>query len=261
MAFIIEVFTYFLFCYTFSLLHSRILKKQRKAVQKYFFFQLSLCCGLLVLLASGSLIVIILVMTAVIERSCDNNLLEGSLACLATELVSYIPTMYFGMDILRNIDKSNQIESSESTESGVMETITDSYIRERKKQIKLVLSAFTISLLLRAIILIFNINFDDYFICSECEGVFILTSDQAMGQFLLVLIEINQLIPHIIIPIALFVIPVGRQSSGRRIILEQTLLEDEEGDDDHGDMIQRRVSRSIVSNRGSVMNEDVLLEN
>ena len=76
-----------------------------------------------------------------------------------------------------------------------------------------------------------------------------------MGQILLVLIEINQLIPHIVIPIALFVIPVGRKGIGRKITLEQTLLEeDEEEEDDHGDMIQRRISRSIVSNRGSVMN-------
>jgi hypothetical protein len=32
---VIEIFTYFLFCYTFSLLHARILQKQSLPVRKY----------------------------------------------------------------------------------------------------------------------------------------------------------------------------------------------------------------------------------
>ena len=35
MGYVIEIFTYFLFCYTFSLLHARLLSKQKLPVKKY----------------------------------------------------------------------------------------------------------------------------------------------------------------------------------------------------------------------------------
>ena len=72
------------------------------------FIQYRFCNGLLLSLAFASIVVIILIMATVIERNCDNNLIEGSLACFATELVSYIPTVYFGIDLLRNIDKKDK---------------------------------------------------------------------------------------------------------------------------------------------------------
>ena len=51
----------------------------------------------------GVLVVIILVMLSVINRSCDNNLNEANLGALITEIVSYLPTLYFGLDILKKI--------------------------------------------------------------------------------------------------------------------------------------------------------------
>jgi len=57
--------------------------------------------------------VIILVLTSTIERNCDNNLIEASLVCFATEVVSYIPTVYFGIDIFKNLDKKNKEEQQQ----------------------------------------------------------------------------------------------------------------------------------------------------
>jgi hypothetical protein len=71
--------------------------------------------------------------------------------------------------------------------------------------------AFSLSLILRAVVLIFSINWDSFINCECVEEVYILTSDQFIGQFILVLIEINQLIPHLVIPIALFIIPVRKR--------------------------------------------------
>jgi hypothetical protein len=63
---------------------------------------------------------------------------------------------------------------------------------------------------MRSLVLLFVSLFNDYFDCNDCEGVFIITSDYSFGQFILVLVEINQLIPHIIIPIALYIVPIQR---------------------------------------------------
>ncbi len=73
------------------------------------------------------------------------------------------------------------------------------------------LGAYTLSLFLRAFVLIFNLAVsDDMFTCVDCETVKIITSDYFIGQFVLVIVEINQLIPHLVIPVALYVIPVRK---------------------------------------------------
>lgn len=81
------------------------------------------------------------------------------------------------------------------------------------------LIAYTISLILRGFVLIFNLAYGDYIDCTECEGIKIITSDYAIGEIVLVIIEINQLIPHLIIPIALYVIPVRRNRKSTDVIL------------------------------------------
>lgn len=82
-----------------------------------------------------------------------------------------------------------------------------------------------------------------------------MTSDQFWGQFLLVLIEINQLIPHLIIPIAMFVIPVGKLRQNNKIDLQETLIDDEDLSD-ASDIVQRRITKSIL-NRSSPSKEDL----
>lgn len=104
--------------------------------------------------------------------------------------------------------------------------MSDQYIRERKKQIKLVLGAYTISVFLRAFVLIFNlVADDDMFTCVDCESAKIITSDYFIGQFVLVIVEINQLIPHMVIPVALYVIPIKMLRRTSDINLQETLLD------------------------------------
>lgn len=45
-----------------------------------------------------------------------------------------------------------------------------------------------------------------------------------MGQVILVIVEINQLIPHLIIPIALYVIPVKTIRKSADLSLQETLI-------------------------------------
>lgn len=106
-------------------------------------------------------------------------------------------------------------------------------MRERKKQIVIVLIAYSISLLLRGSILLLTYVLRDLFQCEECEGVYILTSDYGFGQFLLILIEINQLIPHIVIPVALYIVPFQKMNrSSKDYNLESTLIEEDNDSDD-----------------------------
>ena len=193
---------------------------------------------------------IILIMAAVIAKDCDNDLKEASIAGFATEFLSYIPTLYFGMDIIRSITKKHEEEKAHSAnELFLFAPVSDQYIKERKKQIKLVLAAYTVSLVLRASILGFNIAFSECFECNTYDDVKIITSDYPLGQVVLVIVEINQLIPHLVIPIALYVIPIKSNRRSTEVFLEETLIEDDDEEQtSHSDTaIQRRISRSILT--------------
>lgn len=88
------------------------------------------------------------------------------------------------------------------------------------------LIAFSASLVLRGVVLIFSINWDSFIQCDFIEDVYIITSDQFIGQFILILIEINQLIPHLVIPIALYIIPVRKRRLSVDLKLAETLIEE-----------------------------------
>jgi hypothetical protein len=77
----------------------------------------------------------------------------------------------------------------------------------------------------------------------------IITSDDPLGQIVLYIVEINQLIPHLIIPVALYVIPFKKNRKSTEVFLEETLIEpDEEDETHHSDTaIQQRISKSILT--------------
>jgi hypothetical protein len=52
----------------------------------------------------------------------------------------------------------------------------------------------------------------------------IITSDLIIGQIILVIVEINQLIPHLVIPIALYVIPAKVSRKNCEFNIKETLL-------------------------------------
>jgi hypothetical protein len=62
-----------------------------------------------------------------------------------------------------------------------------------------------------------------------------VTSDYVLGQLMLVMIEVNQLLPHLIIPLALFTVPM---KSKRKLInfgIDSTSLSSYYNDDDDDD--------------------------
>lgn len=80
---------------------------------------------------------------------------------------------------------------------------------------------YAISLLIRTFLLIISISIDDSDLleCENSEGIMIITSDYFLGQLVLILIEINQLLPHIIIPIAIFVVPMKSKNKTQSLIV------------------------------------------
>ena len=101
------------------------------------------------------------------------------------------------------------------------------------RQIKIVLSAYIISLFLRLSVSLVTLLFlDDLFTCTRIDGVSIITSDQPIGQVILVVSEFNQLLPHIVIPIAMYLIPLERLSRKNKSFHLNTGLIDEHGDSD-----------------------------
>ncbi len=77
----------------------------------------------------------------------------------------------------------------------------------------MVLVTYIFSLIIRLIVSIVTIfMWDDFFDCSQVENAFIITSDYALGQVVLIFAEINQLLPHVVIPIAMYVVPLQKMS-------------------------------------------------
>ena len=123
------------------------------------------------------------------------------------------------------------------------------------KQIKIVLAAYIISLTLRVMVSLSTFLFNDYlFECEIVDDVSIITSNKALGQIVLVISEFNQLLPHIVIPIAMYLVPLRRL---RRIndsfhlqtkMLDEDNSSDGDGVDFEEDLVQSRVS-SLLNSR------------
>lgn len=103
----------------------------------------------------------------------------------------------------------------------IKNSLSDQFTIERKKQIYAVMIIYGLSLLIRTFLLIISISIEDSDLvqCENVEGIMIITSDYFLGQLVLILIEINQLLPHIIIPIAIFVVPMRSKNKTQGLLV------------------------------------------
>jgi hypothetical protein len=91
---------------------------------------LRLCNFLFIFFAVTVVVIIILIMASVIAKDCDNDLKEASITGVITEFLSYVPTMYFGLDIIRTITKKHEEEKAESAnELYLFAPVSDQYIK------------------------------------------------------------------------------------------------------------------------------------
>jgi hypothetical protein len=52
---------------------------------------------------------IILVLSKQITKDCDNNLYAPGIAIFVSELISFFPTVFYGLNILKNMIKKQKI--------------------------------------------------------------------------------------------------------------------------------------------------------
>jgi hypothetical protein len=121
--------------------------------------------------------------------------------------------MYYGNLILNQLmsnEQSLQINRLTPTESFSDSTLggTDSYFKDRKRQIMLILFSYTLTIILRIIWLILNnVFFDDNISCSLIDQATVINSDTILGNLILAINSIIELLPHMLLPIALYIIP------------------------------------------------------
>lgn len=100
------------------------------------------------------------------------------------------------------------------------------------------LVAYIISLLLRLFVSLVTIIFlEKLFTCTRIDGVSIITSDSASGQIVLVISEFNQLLPHIVIPIAMYLVPLRKMRRRNSSFVLNTKLLDNSADSSDEDRI------------------------
>lgn len=251
--YLIEIFTYFLFAFTFAIILVRIRRTAQTTVRiKAYMVSLMVIITLLIVL-------IFLVAIKVITRTCDRNLVTVSLITLSFEILSYIPVVYNGKQILAFLSVQKQSTLTETILSKQIEnknTLSDQFTIERRKQVFTVLAIYTVSLVIRVMLLLVAVFIEDTDLvqCQELDGIFIVTSDYVLGQIVLISIEINQLLPHLIIPLAVFIVPM--KSKHRKVQIGKmdeknisSLYSDEDDDiDTRDDFITSRVS-SVLSDK------------
>lgn len=109
------------------------------------------------------------------------------------------------------------------------------------------IGAYTISLILRLIFTIVTfILFKQIFCCRNEQGIYILTSDYLIGQILLILESLDQLLPHIVIPFAMYVIPL-RKMSASMIVIDSEKEDDSDDDSQAEEKVQNRLSSVLTS--------------
>lgn len=88
----------------------------------------------------------------------------------------------------------------------------DQYIKQRKKQITIVIFSYSSTIILRILAIILNNIFSSKIKCTFIDNAFINGSDNFLGQSIIIINSIIELIPHILLPIAMYIIPATKNS-------------------------------------------------
>lgn len=102
------------------------------------------------------------------------------------------------------------MKPSESFEDSIWNQ-EDRYFRQRKLQIRLILISYSLSMLLRIIWIIMSALYsNDNISCTLVDQASILNSPTVLGNAIMTINSISDLIPHFLLPVALYVIPAPR---------------------------------------------------
>ena len=88
----------------------------------------------------------------------------------------------------------------------------DDYIVQRRKQLIVILTTFTISIFIRVLWFALSETINDAVSCVETQGLCILRGNNALGEVILCLGLSVPLVAPLLLPFALYVIPISRLS-------------------------------------------------
>ena len=157
--------------------------------------------------------------------------------------------MFYGVKILRNIkaEQRNSLTTIKTpTESFEDSTFMgDRYYRDRLRQITLILFSYSLTILLRIVWFILNgVYRNNQITCTLIDQATIINSNSFVGNLILSINSIIDLIPHILLPIALYVIPAPRlQINTETVDLETGYVDaDEMLVDNKDDQVRKKLS-------------------
>ena len=74
--------------------------------QEVFLYKFRICNGFLIFFTFGLIVMSILIFSKTFSKNCDSDLFLPSLISFGALLISYFPTLYYGIKILRTLIKN-----------------------------------------------------------------------------------------------------------------------------------------------------------
>lgn len=193
----------------------------------------------------------IVVFSTALSATCDEAYEVAFYLLFAFELLLYGLTMWCGILILRQMvvalrQQLSLMKPTESFEDSTVLGTSDRYFVERRRQITLILTTYSLTILLRLIWILLNEIYSDDLSCTLVEQVYIVDSDTILGNFIIVINFVIDLLPHVLLPIAMYVIPAHRISlkpSGEVVFTDDYQnMDKEEEEHDDGRTVRKKLS-------------------
>lgn len=167
-----EIYTYFLFCYTFTVMYARSRSEgQLGAIKKYLGDLRRWANGIFAIVTLAILVLTAVVFSTALSATCEKAYEIAFYLLFAFEIVLYGLTMWCGRLILLRMkeaerERLNLMKPSESFEESNAFATGDRYYTERKKQIGLILVTYTLTITLRIIWIVLNVVYSDDISCT-----------------------------------------------------------------------------------------------
>jgi hypothetical protein len=163
------------------------------------------------------LVLTIVVFSTALSATCEEVYEVAFYLLFAFEALLYGLTMWCGSLILKQMREEvkkqmSVIRPTESFDDTSAFATTDRYFIERRRQITLILVTYSLTMVLRVVWIVLNVVYSDDISCTLVQQAYIIDSDTVLGNFILAVNFVIDLLPHVLLPIAMYIIPAPRVS-------------------------------------------------
>jgi hypothetical protein len=104
--YLIEIYTYFLFCYTFTIIYARVKQHQRiDLIKKYLFWEFRVSNIIFAVVTLFVFVLTIVVFSTTLSANCDEVYKITFYLLFGFEIILYALTLWFGILILAEMRK------------------------------------------------------------------------------------------------------------------------------------------------------------